>query len=180
MKRFTILIYSFFFTILTIPGVIQAQNIQQIAREGTKAMENAYNQGDLMGVAEIYADDACLLGPNNYIVTGRENIDDYWTKITFPVKWKLKVTLVRDSEEAIFRSKQWKSLENKPPLWYVQKPELKEKEGLIYQLGHSKLQYRSSDGGKVHTSHVDFILVWEPQSDGTYKVIVDTYASNGK
>ena len=69
-------------------------------------------------------------------------------------------------------------MKNKPPLWYVQKPQLKDKKGIIYQLGHSKLKYRRNDGGKIHTSHVDFILVWEMQPNGVYKVIVDTYASN--
>ena len=180
MLRNKPIIHQIFLIFLILPQVIQAQNIQQIAREGTKAMEDAYNAGNLQGVADIYADDAFLLGPNNYQVSGRKNIDNYWAGITYPEKWKLKVILVRDNEEELFKSKYWKSLENKPPLWYVQKPELKEKEGLIYQLGHSKLQYRRNDGGEIHTSHVDFVLIWAKQPDGGYKVLVDTYAANGK
>ena len=86
MLRFTTFIYPILFIGLIHSLSIQAQNIQQIAREGTQDMEAAYNRGDLMGVANIYADDACLLGPNNYMISGRKNIDEYWTQDYFSGK----------------------------------------------------------------------------------------------
>lgn len=52
------------------------------------------NRGDRAGVARMYADDAVLLGPNNYRVEGRAAIDEYWTRDKATARWKLEVLSV--------------------------------------------------------------------------------------
>ncbi len=46
--------------------------------------------------------------------------------------------------------------------------------GLIHQRGVSTLRYRR-DSGELHTSVVQFALLWARQPDGVYKVAVDAY-----
>ena len=38
-------------------------------------------KGDLQGVANFYADDGVLIGPNNFRIAGRKAIDQYWTSL---------------------------------------------------------------------------------------------------
>ncbi len=56
-----------------------------------RAMEATFNRGDLLGVAKFYADDAKLMGPRGGDVSGRDNIDRYWTGIKGAKSWKLEV-----------------------------------------------------------------------------------------
>ncbi len=46
--------------------------------------------------------------------------------------------------------------------------------GLIHQRGVSTLRYKR-EGGELHTSVVQFALLWAQQPDGAYKVAVDAY-----
>jgi ketosteroid isomerase-like protein len=39
----------------------------------------------------MYADDAVMLGPDNFRVQGRKALDDYWTGIKHPVDWQLEI-----------------------------------------------------------------------------------------
>ena len=55
-----------------------------------RAMEAAFNRGDLLAVARFYADDALMLGPGGERVSGRRDIDRYWTGVANPRSWKLE------------------------------------------------------------------------------------------
>ena len=121
-------------------------------------METAYNNGNLQGVAAIYADDAYLLGPRSYQVQGRKAVDDYWTRIKSPIRWKLEVIEVAQKEEELYESTYWKKLKNKPPHWPAGLIDAKDANKYLYQLGHSKLEYEREDATH-RVSHVDFIIV---------------------
>jgi ketosteroid isomerase-like protein len=60
-------------------------------RAALDAMEQAFREGDLGGVAAHYADDALLLSPGGERVTGREAIDAYWARFENPVDWSLSL-----------------------------------------------------------------------------------------
>ena len=55
-----------------------------------RQMEEAYNRGDMLGVAQYYADDAVLKGPRGYEVRGRSAIDAFWRGIQNPKSWRLE------------------------------------------------------------------------------------------
>ncbi|MCB0575570.1 MAG: DUF4440 domain-containing protein, partial [Saprospiraceae bacterium] len=132
-------------------------------------LENAMRRADLQGVADLYADDAQLIAGKGYVTTGREAIDRYWNSIRNPMDWNLDVITVGRTKEQIFEHPYWKALKNKPPL-----PESYPSEAL-YQLGKSTLTYRRNDTDEPHSSVVDFFLVWAPDTDGNWKVAVDSY-----
>jgi uncharacterized protein (TIGR02246 family) len=51
-----------------------AKELSQMNRDFAKALNNK----DAMAAALLYAEDASLLPPNEAIVTGRKNIEEYW------------------------------------------------------------------------------------------------------
>ncbi len=69
-------------------------DIEAANRELSRRME----AGDLPGVAAMYADDAVLLGPNGYRVSGRAAIDEYWSTFHKARRWKLDVLDVEGGE----------------------------------------------------------------------------------
>jgi ketosteroid isomerase-like protein len=119
------------------------KDMREDVAKWNRAMEDAMKKGDLQGVANFYADNALLLGPNGYSVSGRKAIDEYWTKLQSPKDWKLDVLSVEGGK------------------------------GVIIQRGRSKLVYAPE--GKERVSQVEFVLVWQQQKDGSYKIAVDAY-----
>jgi len=67
-----------------------------------RQMEAAFNRGDLLGVAAFYADDSRLLGPGQ-VVTGRTNVNEYWTKLKAPRSWTLDVLEVGGSRDSAWQ-----------------------------------------------------------------------------
>lgn len=57
--------------------------------------------------------------------------------------------------------------------WRLEVRRVEGREGLAVQRGVSTLTYEKR--GEVRTSRVDFVLVWEKDDDGTWKVAVDGY-----
>ncbi|MEM9821539.1 MAG: hypothetical protein AAF985_10725 [Bacteroidota bacterium] len=143
-----------------------------------EAMEKAYNSGQLQEVANFYSDDAHLLGPNHYHRQGRAAIDAYWLKIKSPIRWQLEVIKVARTEAELYQVDYWKKLPKKPPHWNTVQAPIRSEDDVVYQLGHSQLEYEREDATH-QTSHVDFILVWKKQENGAYKIFIDTYQSNG-
>lgn len=143
-------------------------------KQQNRLMEEAFNNGDLKAVAGFYLDNAYLLNPGGKVVTGREDIDAYWTGIENPVKWELEVIEVTKDEKAIYENEYWKALKNKPPDWRAAGIDIgNDDKDIIYQLGNSKLTVKAN--GQEHTSEVDFILIWKYTEEG-YKILLDTYA----
>lgn len=145
---------------------------EEIKLQNTK-MEQAFNSGDMKTVAKFYADDAVILSFMGDEVIGRENIDQYWMGIQNPVEWQLDVIEVSQNEKDIYDNPYYQALENKPPSWRAQGYEFDDQENLVYQLGRSTL--KSERNGKVNTSEVDFILIWQATDEG-YKILLDAYS----
>lgn len=145
----------------------------QEAKRLNQQMESAYREGRLLDLAAMYRDDGHLLGPGQYHITGRDDINKYWTTIADPVDWKLDVLDVSATAEDMFASETWKSFEEKPPHWDEYGLALPTDADLIFQLGRSTLQYKRAD--TVRTSVVDFALVWMKEGGEDYKIMIDTY-----
>jgi len=60
-------------------------------RDATRRLEERFRTGDLLGVADAYADDALLIGPGGLRIEGRKEIDAYWSRIEEPIDWRLDV-----------------------------------------------------------------------------------------
>lgn len=73
---------------------IEAQN---------RAMESALRQGDLLGVAGFYADDAHMIGPRGARTLGRESIDRYWTGLRGAKDWKLSIERLGGDRETVYQ-----------------------------------------------------------------------------
>ena len=145
----------------------------EIARDLNDEMETAFKKGEMKNLAAIYTDDGYLLSPNRTATHGRKAIDAYWERWHTPINWKLDVIAVSKNEQDIYESDYWKSMTQKPKHWKEEGIDVSN-ENVFYQLGHSKIEYESDDG--VHrTSDVDFILVWRLESDGNYRIWIDTY-----
>lgn len=142
-----------------------------------RGMEHAYNNGALEEVANFYADDAWILGPRGYKKQGRKEIDAYWGNISQPIRWKLDVIKVAKTEAELYQTDYWQKMTNKPPHWRNIPLVFSESDPVLYQLGHSTLEYEREDVTH-HISHVDFIIVWKKEENGSYRILVDTYEKN--
>lgn len=88
---------------LLLPALSQAQSSELAAirtevEAVNRAMEAAFNCGDMLAVAGFYADDATMMGPGQRI-RGRENLNRYWQSIPNPKSWKLDVFEVGGSKD---------------------------------------------------------------------------------
>jgi uncharacterized protein (TIGR02246 family) len=61
-------------------------------------LERQFREGNLLGVADAYADDAVLIDARGRRTSGREEIDAYWSSIESPVEWRLEIRGVRGSD----------------------------------------------------------------------------------
>ncbi len=120
-----------------------AAEIERLNRE----LERRFQAGDMLGIADLYADDALLLGPDGFRVEGREAIDDYWSQFADPLDWKLEIFEIGGSEQ------------------------------MAYELGRSHLTLeRAGDGASGrHTSVVDFVVLWKRDATGAWKIALDAY-----
>lgn len=134
---------------IVVPALAQpaepAGALREAIVEANRELEARFLDGDMAGVAAMYADDALLLGPRGYRVEGRDAIDAYWTRITEPVNWTLDVFDVRGAGD------------------------------IAHQLGRSTLVVGDPDSDEVRTSVVDFSLVWRRAEDGAWRIAVDAY-----
>jgi len=75
-----------------------APQIEALSRE----LEERFRTGNLLGIADLYADDAILISSTARI-EGREAIDAYWSQITAPVDWRLEIFEIGGSEELAYQ-----------------------------------------------------------------------------
>ena len=112
-------------------------------RNATRRLEERFRGGDLLGVADAYADDALLMGPGGLRVAGREAIDAYWSRIQEPVDWRIDIHEIGGGGD------------------------------LAYELGTSHLT--TVRDGELHTSVVDFVVLWKRAKTASWRIAVDAY-----
>ncbi len=61
-------------------------------------MEQQFRAGNLLDVADVYADEAVLLDARGARTAGREEIDAYWSAFEHPLDWRLKIKRIRGSD----------------------------------------------------------------------------------
>ena len=82
----------------TATSALFAPEIEALNRE----LEERFRAGNLLGIADLYADDALLISPTS-VIEGREAIDAYWSEITAPVSWRLVIFEIGGSEELAYQ-----------------------------------------------------------------------------
>ncbi|MCA6073669.1 YybH family protein [Fulvivirga sedimenti] len=159
------------FLFLNIFAYAQSQGVHREIAEMNRQMEKLFRNGMMRELAALYLDEGVLLSPGGATITGRAQIDQYWTRIESPVDWKLDVIFVTADEQQIYSHEFWTSLETKPPDWRESVADSLTSD-LVFQLGHSTLT--TIWEGSERTSEVDFLLVWKKTSAG-YRILADSY-----
>jgi uncharacterized protein (TIGR02246 family) len=71
--------------------------------ERNRHLEQQFQAGNLLGVADVYADDAVLVDARGQRTTGREEIDAYWSAIESPIQWRLETRSIRGSDAVAYQ-----------------------------------------------------------------------------
>jgi len=64
----------------------------------TRQLEREFQNGNLLGVADLFADDALLIDSAGARVTGRQELDELWSAIEAPVDWRIEIHEVFGSD----------------------------------------------------------------------------------
>ena len=67
-------------------------------------LESAFRSGNLLGVADVYADDAVLIDARGKRTSGRAEIDEYWSALEDPLDWELELRTLRGSEAVAYET----------------------------------------------------------------------------
>ena len=65
-------------------------------------LEEQFRAGNLLGVADVFADDGVLIDAEGTRTAGREEIDAFWSAIETPVEWRLGVRKIRGSDAVAY------------------------------------------------------------------------------
>jgi uncharacterized protein (TIGR02246 family) len=71
---------------------------QLALEQRNRELEREFAAGNLLGVADIYADDAVLVDARGQRVRGRDALDAHWSLIEEPLAWRLEIRALRGSE----------------------------------------------------------------------------------
>jgi ketosteroid isomerase-like protein len=75
-----------------------APTLSSEIEEQNRRLEELFRAGDLLGVADLYADDAMLIDERGRRTLGREEIDAFWSAIESPLEWRLEIRSLHGSE----------------------------------------------------------------------------------
>jgi len=156
---------------------IPEPDLSELVIDLTSSLEDVFKKGDMKAVADYFAVDAVILGPDGYKVEGNAGIQDYWAKIKHPLDWNLAVSAFSRNEAAILGNEIYRKWENKPPDWKSAVGEKLKDKNPIYQMGHSKIQYKN-EKGEIKISDVDYVLIWCQQPDGAHKIAMHSFTLN--
>jgi uncharacterized protein (TIGR02246 family) len=81
-----------------VPGYVREIEAQN------RALELAFRTGNLLGVADLYADDAVLIDARGERTTGRAEIDAYWSAIEHPLDWRLEIEDIHGSDTVAYEA----------------------------------------------------------------------------
>jgi ketosteroid isomerase-like protein len=120
-------------------------------RESEVAMSAAAVGKDLDKVVSYYADDAVVFAPNSPAATTNEAIRNAWKDVLMPTG----------------ASTSWKAM----------RVEVAKSGDLAYTSGTYDGTMVGADGRPVKDSG-NYLTVWKKQADGTWKILVDTWATD--
>ena len=163
------------FFILFISCSPKADDVRQSLRNRLDQMEAAYQNHENQVIANIYTDDAYLIGPRGIISQGRREVNEYWKNDEKnQISWTLEDYGIYLSLEELLVSEVYINMERKPPTWkQLNIPiEFKSDGKYFYQLGRSTLinQRNQDRGGSI----VNFLLVWEKIGKDFF-IFIDSY-----
>jgi len=67
-------------------------------------LEQRYRSGNLLGVADLFADDGEIVDASGQRVRGRSELDAYWSAIEEPLDWRLATHTLRGSETIAYQT----------------------------------------------------------------------------
>jgi len=79
-----------------------AQTLSSVIEERNRRLEELFRTGDLLGVADLYADDGVLIDERGQRTLGREEIDAFWSAIESPVDWRLETRSLHGSDAVAY------------------------------------------------------------------------------
>ena len=84
--------------------------LEQELQGALRKLEESYRSGDLLGVADAYADDALILEPDGRRIRGRQAVDAFWSDIAEPVEWRIETWQTGgDGNTAYQTGRSWRS-----------------------------------------------------------------------
>lgn len=173
MKK--LLILSAIFLVATISWGFAQEEVSPKAlkaiQKQLRKMQSSAKANQMQGVADMYLDQGYLLSAGAENITGRAQINEYWLNLKNVLDWKLESKLFAMDAAKIYAHPHYQQLKNKPPDW---KDLYLDLQNVVYELGVSSLTITWE--GKPHTSVVTYILLWQKQTDGNYRILVDTYS----
>lgn len=69
----------------------------------TRELETLFAAGNLLGVADLYADDAEIVDAEGHRTRGRAELDAYWSGMENPLAWRLETHALRGSEAIAYQ-----------------------------------------------------------------------------
>lgn len=113
-----------------------------------KAWVDAYNRGDIPGVAAMYAEDAMAFPPESEIVKGRPAIEALWKGVRDTGVQSIDLTVLDVQTSGI----------------------------LLVETGKANLHVAGA-GSPQATVTVKYVVVWKKQKDGSWKILRDIWNS---
>ena len=86
------------------PAAVEKSALRLAIEAENQRLVDRFRAGDLLGVADTYADDAEIYDAAGTRTAGREEIDALWTAIESPVAWRLEARTIRGNEALVYES----------------------------------------------------------------------------
>ena len=86
------------------PRAVEKSALRLAIEAENQRLVERFRAGDLLGVADTYADEAVIYDLTGARTTGREDIDALWSAIESPVAWRLEPRTIRGSEALAYES----------------------------------------------------------------------------
>src|ERR1700680_1148432 len=156
MTRFRIVVASIFLlTVLSIATGQQISDSRAVAEAAIRAADaaglKAAQAKDVSGATANYADDASWLPPNAPIVQGKEAIRSAWAQLLSNPGLKIS--------------------------WQITEVHVSHGGDMAYTLYKYEMTFGVLNGAEVNDRGKD-MAVWQKQSDGTWKIVADTFNSD--
>lgn len=131
--------------------IVVEPNVQQAIADSNSRFMTAFDQGDIASIAAHYADDAKLLPPNNPMVQGRQQIQDFF-----------KSLLAMSASRALV----------------LKTLEVNGSADLAYEVGTYTLTLQPQSASQSITDTGKYVTIWKRQADGSLKLAIDIWNSD--